>query len=234
MKDALKPNALQTLEEQLAFVHAGPFANIAHGNSSIVADLIATQIADYVITESGFGADMGFEKFMDIKCRASGIMPDAVVLVATVRALKMHGGGPKVVPGKSLPVAYTQENIELLRKGLSNLIAHIEVIKKYGLPVVVSINSFPTDTEAEHELIRTAALEAGAFDAVVSKGWALGGEGAADVALAVDKAVSVSHEAKLLYPLELSLKEKIEVIAREVYGAGSVTYTDDANEAIEK
>jgi methylenetetrahydrofolate dehydrogenase (NADP+)/methenyltetrahydrofolate cyclohydrolase/formyltetrahydrofolate synthetase/formate--tetrahydrofolate ligase len=234
MKDALKPNALQTLEEQLAFVHAGPFANIAHGNSSIVADLIATQIADYVITESGFGADMGFEKFMDIKCRASGIMPDAVVLVATVRALKMHGGGPKVVPGKSLPIAYTQENIELLRKGLSNLIAHIAVIKKYGLPVVVSINSFPTDTEAEHELIRTAALEAGAFDAVVSKGWALGGEGTADLALAVDKAVSVSHEAKLLYPLELSLKEKIEVIAREVYGAGSVTYTDDANEAIEK
>ncbi|GAB6277872.1 MAG: formate--tetrahydrofolate ligase [Rectinema sp.] len=234
MKDALKPNALQTLEEQLAFVHAGPFANIAHGNSSIVADLIATQIADYVITESGFGADMGFEKFMDIKCRASGIMPDAVVLVATVRALKMHGGGPKVTPGKPLPVAYAQENIELLRKGLSNLIAHIEVIKKYGLPVVVSINSFPTDTEAEHELIRTAALEAGAFGAVVTKGWALGGEGSADLAVAVDKAASAPHEAKLLYPLELSLKEKIEVIAREVYGAGSVTYTDDANEAIEK
>lgn len=234
MKDALKPNALQTLEEQLAFVHAGPFANIAHGNSSIAADLIATQIADYVVTESGFGADMGFEKFMDIKCRASGLMPDAVVLVATVRALKMHGGGPKVTPGKPLSTAYTEENLELLQKGLCNLTAHIGVIKKYGLPVVVSINSFPTDTEAEHAIIREAALEAGAFDAVLTKGWALGGEGAADLAHAVDKAASSQHQAKLLYPLELSIKEKIETIAREVYGAGSVVYTDDASEAIDK
>jgi formyltetrahydrofolate synthetase len=234
MKDALKPNALQTLEEQLAFVHAGPFANIAHGNSSIVADLIATRIADYVVTESGFGADMGFEKFMDIKCRASGLMPDAVVLVATVRALKMHGGGPKVTPGKPLSSAYTEENLDLLRKGLCNLTAHIEVIKKYGLPVVVAINSFPTDTEAEHEIVREAALEAGAFDAVVTKGWALGGEGTAELARAVDKAASSPHQAKLLYSLELPIKEKIEIIAREVYGAGSVTYTDDASEAIDK
>jgi len=234
MKDALKPNALQTLEEQLAFVHAGPFANIAHGNSSIVADLIATRIADYVVTESGFGADMGFEKFMDIKCRASGLMPDAVVLVATVRALKMHGGGPKVTPGKPLSSAYTEENFDLLRKGLCNLTAHIEVIKKYGLPVVVAINSFPTDTEAEHEIVREAALEAGAFDAVVTKGWALGGEGTAELARAVDKAASSPHQAKLLYSLELPIKEKIEIIAREVYGAGSVTYTDDASEAIDK
>jgi len=234
MKDALKPNALQTLEEQLAFVHAGPFANIAHGNSSIVADLIATRIADYVVTESGFGADMGFEKFMDIKCRASGLMPDAVVLVATVRALKMHGGGPKVTPGKPLSSAYTEENLDLLRKGLCNLTAHIEVIKKYGLPVVVAINSFPTDTEAEHEIAREAALEAGAFDAVVTKGWALGGEGTAELARAVDKAASSPHQAKLLYSLELPIKEKIEIIAREVYGAGSVTYTDDASEAIDK
>ena len=234
MKDALKPNALQTLEEQLAFVHAGPFANIAHGNSSIVADLIATRIADYVVTESGFGADMGFEKFMDIKCRASGLMPDAVVLVATVRALKMHGGGPKVTPGKPLSSAYTEENLDLLRKGLCNLTAHIEVIKKYGLPVVVAINSFPTDTEAEHEIVREAALEAGAFDAVVTKGWALGGEGTAELARAVDKAASSPHQAKLLYSLDLPIKEKIEIIAREVYGAGSVTYTDDASEAIDK
>ncbi|HPG96368.1 MAG TPA: formate--tetrahydrofolate ligase, partial [Rectinema sp.] len=146
LKDALKPNALQTLEEQLAFVHTGPFANIAHGNSSITADLIASEIADFVVTESGFGSDMGFEKLMDIKCRASGLMPDAVVLVATVRALKMHGGGPKVTPGKPLSSAYTQENLELLQAGLANLVAHIEIIGKYGLPVVVSINAFPSDT----------------------------------------------------------------------------------------
>jgi len=234
MKDALKPNALQTLEEQLAFVHAGPFANIAHGNSSIAADLIATQIADYVVTESGFGADMGFEKFMDIKCRASGLMPDAVVLVATVRALKMHGGGPKVTPGKPLSGAYTKEDLELLQKGLANMVAHIGIIRKYGLPVVVSINAFPTDTDAEHALIREAALSAGASDAVISRGWALGGEGTAELAAAVDNAASLPHDAELLYPLEMPLKEKIETIAREVYGAGSVVYTAEAEASIEK
>jgi methylenetetrahydrofolate dehydrogenase (NADP+)/methenyltetrahydrofolate cyclohydrolase/formyltetrahydrofolate synthetase/formate--tetrahydrofolate ligase len=234
MKDALKPNALQTLEEQLAFVHAGPFANIAHGNSSIAADMIATQIADYVVTESGFGADMGFEKFMDIKCRASGLMPDAAVLVVTVRALKMHGGGPKVTPGKPLSSAYTQENLELLQKGLANMVAHIGIIKQYGIPAVVSINAFPTDTEAEHALIQEAALRAGAADAVISKGWALGGEGTAELAAAVDKAASLPHEPKFLYPLEMPLKEKIETIAREVYGAGSVVYTPEADAAIEK
>jgi len=234
MKDALKPNVLQTLEEQLAFVHAGPFANIAHGNSSIVADRIATRIADYVVTESGFGSDMGFEKFMDIKCRASGIMPDAVVLVATVRALKMHGGGPKVTPGKPLSTAYTQENLELLSKGINNLEAHLAIIRKFGLPAVVAINSFPTDTAAEHELVRQAALKAGAADAVVSKNWALGGEGAANLAEAVDKACQAPSQAKLLYPLEISIKEKIETIAHEVYGAGNVAYSDDANEAIDK
>ena len=234
MKDALKPNVLQTLEEQLSFVHAGPFANIAHGNSSIVADKIATRIADYVVTESGFGSDMGFEKFMDIKCRASGIMPDAVVLVATVRALKMHGGGPKVTPGKPLSSAYTQENLDLLRKGIANLEAHLAIIRKFGLPAVVAINSFPTDTAAEHELIKEAALKAGAFDAVVAKNWALGGEGAADLARAVDRAASTPSQVKLLYPLEMTIKEKIETIAHEVYGAGSITYTEEANDAIEK
>lgn len=234
MKDALKPNVLQTLEEQLAFVHAGPFANIAHGNSSIVADLIATRLADYVVTESGFGADMGFEKFMDIKCRASGMMPDAVVLVATVRALKMHGGGPKVTPGKPLSAAYTQENLELLKKGVSNLEAHLKIISKFGLPAVVAINAFPTDTPAEHALVREAALKAGAFDAVVSYNWAKGGDGAANLATAVDKACATPAKANLLYPLELSIKDKIETIAREVYGAGSVTYTDVASDAIEK
>lgn len=234
MKDALKPNALQTLEEQLAFVHAGPFANIAHGNSSIAADLIATKLADYVVTESGFGSDMGFEKLMDIKCRASGLMPDAVVLVATVRALKMHGGGPKVTPGKPLSSAYTQENLELLRKGLANMAAHIGIVKKYGLPVVVSINAFPTDTEAEHALVREAALAAGAFDAVITRSWAMGGEGAAELAAAVDKASSTPHEPKFLYSLDMPLKEKIEIIAQEVYGAGSVVYTAEAEASLEK
>jgi methylenetetrahydrofolate dehydrogenase (NADP+)/methenyltetrahydrofolate cyclohydrolase/formyltetrahydrofolate synthetase/formate--tetrahydrofolate ligase len=234
MKDALKPNVLQTLEEQLAFVHAGPFANIAHGNSSIVADLIATKLADYVVTESGFGADMGFEKFMDIKCRASGIMPDAVVLVATVRALKMHGGGPKVTPGKPLSTAYTQENLELLKKGIANLDAHLKIISKYGLPAVVAINAFPTDSPAEHALVREAALKAGASDAVVSSNWANGGDGAAKLAEAVDKVCAVPAKPHFLYPLELSIKEKIETIAREVYGAGSITYTDVAAAAIDK
>lgn len=233
MKDALKPNILQTLEEQLAFVHAGPFANIAHGNSSILADNIAVQVADYVVTESGFGADMGFEKFVDIKCRTSGIMPDAVVIVATVRALKMHGGGPKVTPGKPLATAYTQENIELLKKGVANLEAHLAIIRKFGLPAVVAINAFPTDSEAEHQIIREAALRAGAVDAVVARNWALGGEGAADLARAVEKAANQPPEPRFLYPLELSVKEKIETIATEIYGAAEVTYTPEALDAIE-
>jgi len=234
MKDALKPNILQTLEEQLAFVHAGPFANIAHGNSSILADTIATSVADYVVTESGFGSDMGFEKFVDIKCRNSGMMPDAVVIVATVRALKMHGGGPKVTPGKPLSSAYTQENLELLRNGLANLRAHIGIVQKFGLPAVVAINSFPTDTRAEHELIRAAALEAGAVDAVVTNNWALGGEGAAELAAAVDRAANLPANPTFLYPAERSIKEKIETIATQIYGAGSVTYSPEAEEAIAK
>jgi len=234
MKDALKPNILQTLEEQLAFVHAGPFANIAHGNSSILADRMALQVADYVITESGFGADMGFEKFMDIKCRTSGMMPDAAVLVATVRALKMHGGGPKVTPGKPLAAAYTHEDLALLGKGLDNLRAHIGIIRGFGLPVVVAINAFPGDTEAEHGLIREAALAAGASDAVVARNWALGGEGAADLAHAVEKATELPSTPKFLYPLEMPLRDKIETLAREIYGADSVKYASDAESAIDK
>ncbi|MEN6364533.1 MAG: formate--tetrahydrofolate ligase, partial [Rectinema sp.] len=234
MKDALKPNILQTLEEQLAFVHAGPFANIAHGNSSILADMIATQVSDYVVTESGFGSDMGFEKFVDIKCRASGLMPDAVVVVATVRALKMHGGGPKVTPGKPLASAYTQENLELVRAGIANLKAHLDIVKKFGLPAVVAINSFPTDTAAEQEIVRDAALAAGAVDAVVARNWASGGEGAAELARAVEKACEIKSDPHFLYPLELSITEKIEKIATEVYGAATVTYSEPARAAIEK
>ena len=232
MKDALKPNVLQTLEEQLAFVHAGPFANIAHGNSSILADLIATKIGDYVVTESGFGSDMGFEKFMDIKCRASGLMPDAVVLVCTVRALKMHGGGPKVTPGKPLATAYTQEDVELVRKGLCNLEAHLAVVRRFGLPAVVAINAFPTDTEAERQVIREGAIKAGAEDAVVSTNWADGGEGAAGLAKAVDKAASRPSRPTLLYGSDLSLKDKIERLATEVYSAGKVSYTPAAEKAL--
>jgi methylenetetrahydrofolate dehydrogenase (NADP+)/methenyltetrahydrofolate cyclohydrolase/formyltetrahydrofolate synthetase len=233
LKDALKPNVLQTLEEQLAFVHAGPFANIAHGNSSILADLVASRIGDYVVTESGFGADMGLEKFVDIKCRASGMMPDAAVLVATVRALKMHGGGPKVTPGKSLASAYTQENRELVSKGLENLRAHLAVIAEFGLPAVVAINAFPSDSPAEWDLVREAALEAGAVDAVVARNFAEGGEGALELAEALEKAVAVPSRAAPLYPLDLGIKEKIEVLATRIYGAERVSYSPEAESRIE-
>ncbi len=232
MKDALKPNLMQTLEGTPVFVHAGPFANIAHGNSSIVADYIALKLADYVITEAGFGADIGFEKFADIKTRYSGLTPNAAVMVATVRALKMHGGGPKVSPGKPLDPAYTQENLELLRAGLPNLIHHIQTVRKYGIPVVVAINAFSTDTPAEHELIRQAALEAGAFDAVVTRHWELGGEGAVDLAKAVMKATEQPSQFRFLYDLDLPIKEKIEIIAREVYGADGVDFEPLAEERI--
>ncbi len=234
LKDAIKPNILQTLEEQLAFVHAGPFANIAHGNSSVIADLIATKIGDYVITESGFGADMGFEKFVDIKCRTSGIYPDAVVLVATVRALKMHGGGPKVTPGKPLADAYVKEDVELLKKGLANLTAHLGIVRKFGVPAVVAINAFPTDTEAEWAAIKEAAIKAGAVDAVVTKNWAEGGDGAVGLAEAVVRAADRPSDVKPFYPLDLSIKEKIERIAREVYGADHVSYSAEADKAIGK
>jgi len=234
LKDAIKPNILQTLEEQLAFVHAGPFANIAHGNSSVIADLIATKIGDYVVTESGFGADMGFEKFVDIKCRTSGIFPDAVVLVATVRALKMHGGGPKVSPGKPLAKAYVEEDVELVRKGLPNLLAHLGIVRKFGVPAVVAINAFPTDTEAEWNVIKEAALKAGAVDAVVTRNWAEGGDGAVALAEAVVRAADRPSRVEPFYPLELSIKEKIERIAREVYGAEHVSYSAEADKAIDK
>ncbi len=232
MKDALKPNLMQTLEGTPVFVHAGPFANIAHGNSSIVADYIALKLADYVVTEAGFGADIGFEKFADIKTRYSGLTPNAAVMVATVRALKMHGGGPKVTPGKPLDPAYTQENLELLRAGLPNLIHHIQTVRKYGIPVVVAINAFSTDTPAEHEMIRQAALEAGAFDAVVTRHWELGGEGAIDLAKAVMKATEQPSQFRFLYDLDLPIKEKIEIIAREVYGADGVDFEPLAEERI--
>ena len=175
MKDTLHPTLMQTLEGQPAFVHAGPFANIAHGNSSILADRVALHLGDYVVTESGFGADMGMEKFFDIKCRVSGLKPDCVVLVATIRALKTHGGGPKVVAGRPLDKAYTEENLPLLRAGLTNLRAHIANARRFGVTVVVALNSFETDTDHEAELVLGAALAAGATAAVLTDHWARGG-----------------------------------------------------------
>lgn len=232
MKDTIHPTLLQTLEGQPAFIHAGPFANIAHGNSSIIADQIALRLGEYVVTESGFGADIGMEKFFDIKCRNSGLKPDCVVMVATIRALKMHGGGPKVVAGKALDPAYTQENLELLEKGIENLVAHIQIVRKFGIPVVVAINHFTEDTEAEMELVRQHALEAGAFDAVPTRHWAEGGEGAKALAEAVVRACDQPSDFQFLYPLDLSIKEKIEILAREVYGADGVVYEPKAEAQI--
>ena len=232
MKDAIHPNLMQTLEGQAAFVHAGPFANIAHGNSSILADRMALHLGDYVVTESGFGADMGMEKFFDIKCRVSGLRPDCVVLVATVRALKTHGGGPKVVAGRPLDSAYIEENLPLLRAGMANLEAHLEIAARFGVPVVVAINKFPTDSRHELDLIRQAALEAGAFAAVTTDHHALGGAGARDLAEAVVEASAESSRFDFLYPLDRSIKEKIEIIATQVYRAGAVAYSPQAEAQI--
>jgi methylenetetrahydrofolate dehydrogenase (NADP+) / methenyltetrahydrofolate cyclohydrolase / formyltetrahydrofolate synthetase len=233
MRDAVKPTLMQTLEGTPVFVHAGPFANIAHGQSSIIADRIALKLADYVVTESGFGADIGMEKFMDIKCRYSGLVPQVVVMVATVRALKMHGGGPKVVAGRQLDSAYTVENLDLLRAGLGNLQHHIRNAKKFGVNVVVAVNSFKDDTQAEVELVRKAALEAGAEDAIVCTHWMEGGKGARALAEAVVKAAEKPTNFKFFYPLELSIKEKIEKICKGIYGADGVEYSPEAEAKIE-
>jgi formyltetrahydrofolate synthetase len=236
MKDTIMPNLMQTIEGTPAFVHAGPFANIAHGNSSIVADQIALKLVapdGYVLTEAGFGADMGFEKFCNIKCRYSGLTPDCVVLVCTVRALKMHGGGPKVVAGQPLPHAYTQENLELLEKGCSNLLRLIGNASSFGMPVVVAINRFKDDSPAEIELIRAVAKAAGAQDAVMSDHWAKGGEGAVDLAKAVVAACQKPANFRFLYPLEMSIKDKILTIVREMYGGSGVEYSPEAEKKVE-
>ena len=235
MMDAIKPNLMQTLEGTPAFVHAGPFANIAHGNSSIIADRIALKLADYVVTESGFGADVGMEKFFDIKCRYSGLIPNTVVMVATVRALKMHGGGPTVKAGQPLDPAYTEENLDLLRAGLCNLEAHIKNALNFGIPVVVAVNSFKDDTPAEVELVREAAINAGAEDAVIAKHWMEGGKGAVELAEAVVKACEKPSNFKFLYPLKgTSIKDKIETLCTEIYGADGVEYLPEAEKKIEQ
>jgi formate--tetrahydrofolate ligase len=227
MVDALNPTLLQTVEGQPVLVHAGPFANIAIGQNSIIADLVGTKLADYHVTESGFGADIGFEKFWNLKCRFSGLKPDAVVIVATVRALKMHGGGPAVKPGAPLDIAYTQENLGLVEKGCANLIAHIETVLKSGVRPVVCINSFYTDTPAEVACIRRIAEANGALCAV-SEHWLKGGEGARELAECVIKAANEPNHFKFLYELDLPQRERIALIAREVYGADGVTYTEAA------
>jgi len=233
LKDAIMPNLMQTLEQTPAFVHAGPFANIAHGNSSIIADKLAVKLADYVVTESGFGADIGMEKFFNIKSRISGLIPNAVVLVATVRALKMHGGLGKVVPGKPMPKELTEENLEYLEKGCANLRAHIAIARQFGVPVVVAVNRFTPDTDAEVELVRKVAIDAGAVDAVPSTHWAEGGAGARALAEAVVKACELPSNYKPLYPLDIPIKEKIEIIATKVYGADGVDYEAEAERKVQ-
>jgi formate--tetrahydrofolate ligase len=234
LRDAIKPNLLQTVEHTPCFVHAGPFANIAHGNSSIIADLMAIKLGDYVVTESGFGADMGAEKFMDIKCRYSGLKPDAVVIVCTVRALKMHGGGFEFIPGQPVNKELMEKpNIEAVVKGCSNLEKMIENMKLFGLQVVVAVNNFDSDTSEEIEAIRERAKAAGAEDAVVSKVWLKGGEGGVELAEAVVKAAEKPSKFEFLYPLDWPIKKKIETIATKIYGADGVDYLPLAEKKIE-
>nr|KAF6387988.1 methylenetetrahydrofolate dehydrogenase, cyclohydrolase and formyltetrahydrofolate synthetase 1 [Myotis myotis] len=231
MKDAIKPNLMQTLEGTPVFVHAGPFANIAHGNSSIIADRIALKLVGpegFVVTEAGFGADIGMEKFFNIKCRYSGLRPHVVVLVATVRALKMHGGGPTVTAGLPLPKEYIEENLELVEKGFSNLKKQIENARMFGVPVVVAVNAFKTDTEAELDLVSRLAREHGAFDAVKCTHWAEGGKGALALAQAVQKAAQAPSSFRLLYDLKLPVADKIRIIAQKIYGADDIELLPEA------
>lgn len=237
MKDAIKPNLMQTLEGTPVFVHAGPFANIAHGNSSIIADRIALKLVGedgFVVTESGFGADIGMEKFFNIKCRYSGLLPSCVVLVATVRALKMHGGGPKVVAGVPLPSEYSSENLELLEKGFCNLRKQIENALFFGVPVVVAVNCFTTDTDAEVDLIIRLSKEAGSFDGIACNHFADGGAGAVNLAESVRRACSQKIDFKFLYDLNLPLEKKIEIIAQKIYGADGIELSEEAKTKIDR
>ncbi|XP_072313370.1 C-1-tetrahydrofolate synthase, cytoplasmic-like [Eucyclogobius newberryi] len=236
MKDAIKPNLMQTLEGTPVFVHAGPFANIAHGNSSILADKIALKLVGpdgFVVTEAGFGADIGMEKFFNIKCRYSGLRPHVVVLVASVRALKMHGGGPTVTAGMTLPKEYVEENLGLLENGCSNLRKQIENAMHFGVPVVVAVNAFKTDTDAELDLVCKMSKSAGAFDAVHCKHWAEGGAGALALGMAVQSASEAPSNFKFLYNLELSVTDKIRVIAQKIYGADDIELLPEAQHKVE-
>eukprot|EP00040_Diaphanoeca_grandis_P034768 m.217002 g.217002 ORF g.217002 m.217002 type:complete len:972 (-) comp33223_c0_seq1:126-3041(-) len=235
LKDTVHPTLMQTLEGTPVLVHAGPFANIAHGNSSIIADKIALNLVGkdgFCVTEAGFGADMGMEKFFNIKCRQSGLVPHVVCLVATVRALKTHGDGPAIKPGQPLQQCYKEEHLDMLEKGCSNLVRHIQNAKKFGVSVVVAINRFHTDTEAEVEIIRKASIAAGAYDAVCANHWAEGGKGAKDLAVAVVEASNQPIDFKLLYDVTLPIEEKIECIVKEIYGGDGIALSDEAKEQI--
>jgi formate--tetrahydrofolate ligase len=229
MRSTINPTLMCTVEYQPCMVHAGPFANIAVGQSSIIADRIGLKMFDYHVTESGFAADIGFEKFWNVKCRLSGLKPHVSVLTTTIRALKMHGGGPKVVAGKALPDEYTKENLELLEKGLGNMVHHINTIRASGINPVVCVNCFHTDTKAEIAMVREAAEKAGARCAV-STHWADGGDGALELADVVKEACEDENEFKFLYPLETKLRERVESIAKVVYGADGVSWTPEATE----
>jgi formate--tetrahydrofolate ligase len=234
LRDAIKPTLLQTLENTPVFVHAGPFANIAHGNSSIIADLVGLKVADCVVTESGFGADMGLEKFMNIKCRYSGLVPDVAVMVCTVRALKMHSGRFKVVAGKPLDPGLLHEDLRAIEDGIGNLEKQIENVRLFGVPCVVAVNVFPTDTEREIDLIRERAIAAGALDAHRSEVWARGGAGGEDLARAVLKAAEQPKQFRFLYELDRPIEEKIETIATRIYGADGVDYLPPAEQQIKR
>jgi methylenetetrahydrofolate dehydrogenase (NADP+) / methenyltetrahydrofolate cyclohydrolase / formyltetrahydrofolate synthetase len=227
MRNSINPTLLSTAEYQPCMVHAGPFANTAIGQSSIIGDRIGLKMFDYHVTESGFGADIGFEKFWNVKCRYSGLIPHVAVLTATIRALKMHGGGPKVVAGHPLPEEYKNENLNLLEKGLGNLIHHINTIRKSGINPVVCVNRFPTDTKAEIDLVNRAAIKAGARCAS-GEHWAKGGEGALELADAVIEACNDKPDVKFLYPLEIKLRDRVNLIAQEVYGANGVSWSAEA------
>ncbi len=232
MKDAIRPTLMQTLENTPALIHAGPFANIAHGNSSILADLIGTKCADYLLTESGFGADIGAEKFFNIKCRYSGLVPDACVLVVTVRALKTHSGKYKVIAGRPLPKEMLENNVADVEAGASNLRKQIENIKIHGVTPVVAINAFDSDHDEEIEAIKRIAVESGAIGAAVSRHWQDGGSGAIELAEMVVEAAEAESKFKFLYDLESPITEKIETIATKIYGAKEVKYTPEASKQI--
>lgn len=233
MRNTINPTLCSTIEYQPVLVHAGPFANIAVGQSSIIGDRLGLKLFDYHVTESGFGADIGFEKFWNVKCRLSGLTPHVSVLVATIRALKMHGGGPRVVPGRPIPEEYTKENVKLVEQGMVNLLHHLKTIKTSGIVPVVCINAFHTDTKAEIAAVKKAVEAAGARCAV-SEHWLKGGEGALELVDAIMDAANEQSEFRFLYPLEMKLRQRVETIAKTVYGADGVSWTPEAEEKLKK